>query len=215
MDIKSLPNVFILDNPLLTHHINIIRDQKTKTGSFKRHVKLISEMEAYEALKGVKTKDVQIQTPIEGMTGKQIDEDSLCFLPILRAGLGMLEGFRELSPNAHVGQIGLYRDEKTHLPHTYYCKLPNNIENMDVYIIDPMLATGGSALDAIAVLRSKGIKNISFVCIIAAPEGVEAVHKAHPDIPLFIGALDRCLNENAYICPGLGDAGDRIFGTDN
>ena len=140
-------------------------------------------------------------------------EESLCFVPILRAGLGRVDGMLELVPSAKVGHIGLYRDETTHEPHEYFCKLPGNIKDREIFVLDPMLATGGSAKDAIKLLKERGARKITFICIIAAPEGVRVFHEAYPDIPLYIGALDRCLNENAYICPGLGDAGDRIFGT--
>ena len=137
----------------------------------------------------------------------------LCFVPILRAGLGMVDGLLELVPSAKVGHIGLYRDEKTHLPQQYYFKMPNNMEERDVYLLDPMLATGGSAIDSVSLLKKHGAKNITFICIIAAPEGIENFVKANPEIPLYVGAVDRCLNDKAYICPGLGDCGDRIFGT--
>jgi uracil phosphoribosyltransferase len=170
-------------------------------------------MEGYEALRNVPTKDVEIETPIEKTTVKMVRGSKLCFVPILRAGMGMVDGLTELIPTARVGHIGLYRDEVTHEPHEYYCKLPNDLENLEIYVIDPMLATGGSAIDAIRLLKEHGAKNLHFICIIAAPEGIKAFCEANPDIPLTVGALDRQLNENAYICPGLGDAGDRIFGT--
>ena len=191
----------------------MLRDQKTPTSEFRQVVKEIAMMEGYEALKDVETKEVLIKTPIEETKQPVIEGKKLCFVPILRAGMGMVDGFTALVPTARVGHIGLYRDEVTHEPHEYYCKLPNNLEEKQIYVLDPMLATGGSAIDAVKLLKQHGAKHLHFVCIIAAPEGVKAFCEAYPDIPLTVGALDRQLNENAYICPGLGDAGDRIFGT--
>lgn len=210
---EKIDNVVILEHPILTHKIALLRDKKTPTSEFRTLVKEIAMMEGYEALKHVDTKEVEIETPIEKTVQPMVAGKNLCFVPILRAGLGMVDGFTSLIPTSRVGHIGLYRDEKTHEPHEYYCKLPEGLENMDVYLLDPMLATGGSANDAITMLRKHGAQRITFVCIIAAPEGVIAVHEKHPDVPIYIGALDRELNANAYICPGLGDAGDRIFGT--
>ncbi len=206
-------NVILLDHPLLKHKISILRKKETPVSQFRQLVKEIAVMEGYEALKDVKTSLVEIETPIEKTKQPMVEGDNLCFVPILRAGLGMVDGFTELVPTARVGHIGLYRDEVTHEPHEYYCKLPENLESKQVYLIDPMLATGGSGIDAVKLLKQHGAKNLHFVCIIAAPEGVKAFCEANPDIPLYVGALDRQLNENAYICPGLGDAGDRIFGT--
>lgn len=213
MDISQYKNVILLDHPLLRHKISILRKKETHTSEFRQLVKEIAVLEGYEALKNVKTHLVEIETPIEKTKQPVVEGSKLCFVPILRAGMGMVDGFTELIPTARVGHIGLYRDEVTHEPHEYYCKLPYHLDEKEVFLIDPMLATGGSAIDAVKMLRQHGAKNISFVCIIAAPEGVKAFCEAHPDIPLYIGALDRQLNENAYICPGLGDAGDRIFGT--
>ena len=210
---KQYPNVTVLEHPLITHKISILRDKNTPTSEFRQLVKEIAIMEGYEALRNVPTKDVEIETPIEKTTVKMVRGSKLCFVPILRAGLGMVDGLTELIPTARVGHIGLYRDEVTHEPHEYYCKLPNDLENLEIYVIDPMLATGGSAIDATRLLKEHGAKNLHFICIIAAPEGIKAFCEANPDIPLTVGALDRQLNENAYICPGLGDAGDRIFGT--
>ena len=170
-------------------------------------------LEGYEALKHVTTTLVEIETPIEKTMQPVVNRKHLCFVPILRAGLGMADGMLELVPGATCGHIGLYRDEVTKEPVEYYCKLPSDIGDMDVFLIDPMLATGGSAIDAVKMLRNHGAKKITFICIIAAPEGVKAFSERYPDIPLYIGALDRELNENAYICPGLGDCGDRTFGT--
>ena len=210
---KQYPNVTVLEHPLITHKISILRDKNTPTSEFRQLVKEIAIMEGYEALRNVPTKDVEIETPIEKTTVKMVRGSKLCFVPILRAGMGMVDGLTELIPTARVGHIGLYRDEVTHEPHEYYCKLPNDLESLEIYVIDPMLATGGSAIDAIRLLKEHGAKNLHFICIIAAPEGIKAFCEANPDIPLTVGALDRQLNENAYICPGLGDAGDRIFGT--
>lgn len=213
MDISMYKNVTLLNHPILKHKISILRDKDTPTSEFRQLVKEIAVMEGYEALRDVKTDMVEIQTPIEKTTQPVVEGRELCFVPILRAGMGMVDGFTELIPTARVGHIGLYRDEVTHEPHEYYCKLPDHLDTKQIYVIDPMLATGGSAIDAIKLLKQHGAKNLHFVCIIAAPEGVKAFCEANPDIPLYIGALDRQLNENAYICPGLGDAGDRIFGT--
>ncbi|MBR1846403.1 MAG: uracil phosphoribosyltransferase [Bacilli bacterium] len=206
-------NIFIIQHPLLTHKISLLRDKETPTAEFRHIVKEIAILEGYEALRDVETKMVEIETPIEKTVQPMVRSSKLCFVPILRAGMGMVDGFAELVPNAIVGHIGLYRDEVTHEPHPYYCKLPQNLSEKEVFLLDPMLATGGSAIDAVKTLRKHGAKKIRFVCIIAAPEGVKAFHAANPDIPLYIGALDRELNDAAYICPGLGDAGDRIFGT--
>lgn len=211
----SYPNLVLLSHPLLTHKISILRDKKTACSEFRQVVKEIAIMEAYEALKDVETKMVTFDTPIERTTQPVVDGKKLCFVPILRAGMGMVDGFIEMIPTARVGHIGLYRDEKTHLPHEYYCKLPSDIESKKTYVLDPMLATGGSALGAIKILKDHGAKNLHFVCIIAAPEGVKAFCETYPDIPLYVGTIDRELNSNAYICPGLGDCGDRIFSTVN
>ncbi|MDO5331009.1 MAG: uracil phosphoribosyltransferase [Bacillota bacterium] len=213
MELSKYPNVHVLDHPLLKHKISLIRDKDTPTPEFRQLVKEIAMMEGYEALKSVKTTLRDIQTPIEKTTQPYVEGKNICFVPILRAGMGMVDGMSALLPTAKVGHIGLYRDEVTHEPHAYYCKLPHNLDTSDVYLLDPMLATGGSAIDAVKTLKDHGAKKISFLCIIAAPEGVEAFCEAYPDIPLYIGALDRQLNDKAYICPGLGDAGDRIFGT--
>ena len=213
MNIKDYPNVTLLYHPLIKHKISHLRMKETPTSEFRQFVKEIAMMEGFEALRHLKTVPTLVHTPIEDSVEPMIEGSKLCFVPILRAGMGMVDGMTALVPTAHVGHIGLYRDEVTHEPHEYYCKLPEGLENMDIYVLDPMLATGGSAIDAIKMLRSHGAKKLSFICIIAAPEGVEAFEKANPEVPLYIGALDRELNKNAYICPGLGDAGDRIFGT--
>ena len=213
MDISQYKNVKLLNHPLLTHKISILRDENTPVAQFRQIVKEIAVMEGYEALRDIKSKMVTIKTPIEETVQPMVSGKGLCFVPILRAGMGMVDGMTELIPTALVGHIGLYRDEVTHEPHEYYCKLPGNLENKEIYVLDPMLATGGSANGAIQLLKAHGAKHLHFICIIAAPEGVKAFCEKYPDIPLYIGALDRQLNERAYICPGLGDAGDRIFGT--
>ena len=213
MDLSKFPNVKVLNHPLITHKIAKLRDVNTETNLFRQLVKEIAILEGYEALRTVRTHDVTITTPIETTVQPMVDTSELCFVPILRAGLGMVDGMLELVPNAKVGHLGLYRNEETHQPVEYFCKLPKTIARCDVFLIDPMLATGGSAIDAVKTLKKYGVNNISFICIIAAPEGVKAFAEAYPDIPLYIGCLDRELNENAYICPGLGDCGDRIYGT--
>ena len=212
MDLSKYPNVKVLDHPLIVHKIAKLRDVNTETNLFRQLVKEIAILEGYEALRTVRTHDVTITTPIETTVQPMVDTSELCFVPILRAGLGMVDGMLELVPNAKVGHLGLYRNEETHQPVEYFCKLPKTIARCDVFLIDPMLATGGSAIDAVKTLKKYGVNNISFICIIAAPEGVKAFAEAYPDIPLYIGCLDRELNENAYICPGLGDCGDRIYG---
>ena len=213
IDLSKYKNYILLDHPLLKHKITNLRDKTTGTNQFRLLVKEIAILEGYEALKGVPTKQVEIETPIEKTLQPVVDRKKLCFVPILRAGLGMADGMLELVPGATCGHIGLYRDEVTKEPVEYYCKLPTDIGEKDVYLIDPMLATGGSAIGAVKMLRSHGVNKITFICIIAAPEGVKAFCEAYPDIPLYVGALDRELNSDAYICPGLGDCGDRTFGT--
>jgi uracil phosphoribosyltransferase len=213
MDLRQYKNVTLLNHPLLKHKITIIRDKNTGTMQFRQLVKEISVLEGYEVLRDLPLEEIEVETPIEKTMQPTISGKKLCFVPILRAGLGMVDGFLELVPTAKVGHIGLYRNEKTKEPVEYFCKLPSSLNERTVYLLDPMLATGGSAIDAVKQLKKHGAEKIIFVCIIAAPEGVKAFCEKNPDIPLYIGALDRCLNENSYICPGLGDAGDRIFGT--
>ena len=213
MDLSKYSNVTVLNHPLIKHKITKLRDINTETNLFRQLVKEIAVLEGYEALRTVKTQQIEVITPVEKTIQPYVDTSKLCFVPILRAGLGMVDGILELVPNAKVGHLGLYRDEETHQPVEYFTKLPKSIAKCDTYLIDPMLATGGSAIDAVKTLKKYGVKNISFICIIAAPEGVKAFAEAYPEIPLYIGALDRELNENAYICPGLGDCGDRIYGT--
>ena len=206
-------NVMILDHPLIKHKISMLRDKNTGTNEFRKLIEEIAMLMGYEALRDLPLEDVTIETPIETCQTPMIAGRKLAVVPILRAGLGMVNGILALTPSAKVGHIGLYRDEETHEPKEYYCKLPTPIEERPIVITDPMLATGGSACAAVDFIKQHGGKKIKFLCIIAAPEGMEHLMKEHPDVQLYVGQLDRCLNENAYICPGLGDAGDRIFGT--
>ncbi len=202
-----------LDHPLIEHKLSILRDKKTSTKEFRELIKEIAMFLCYEAMKDVKLVNTTIETPIQKMKTHKLDEDKYAFVPILRAGMGMLEGVITVVPNAKIGHIGMYRDEETFIPVNYFFKVPKDIEKREVFLLDPMLATGGSAIDAIDLLKSKGVKKIKFLCIIAAPEGIEAVEKKHPDVEIYCGSIDDHLNENKYIVPGLGDAGDRIYGT--
>ena len=206
-------NVHILDHPLIRHKLAIIRNKDTDTKQFREIVKELAMLMAYESFKDVPTQEITVETPLETTTQTVVKENSIAIVPILRAGLGMVDGILSLFPAAKVGHIGLYRNETTFEPQEYYCKLPSHIEDKVVMVVDPMLATGGSASDAIKMLKKRGCKKIKLMSIIAAPEGVDKVATAHPDVEIFVSTLDRCLNENAYILPGLGDAGDRIFGT--
>lgn len=206
-------NVIILDHPLLKHKISILRDKNTGTNEFRALIEEISMLMGYEALRDLPIEDIEVQTPIESCRTPVIAGKKLAVVPILRAGLGMVGGILALVPSAKVGHIGMYRDEETHEPHEYYCKLPDSIGERTIVVVDPMLATGGSAVDAVNLIKAKGGRRIKFMSIIAAPEGVKRFTENHPDVDLYVAQLDRCLNENAYICPGLGDAGDRIFGT--
>ena len=207
-----MENVTIMEHPLIQHKISRLRDKTTGTNEFRTLVSEIA-MLGFEALRDLPTELVEIETPIETTMQPMIAGKKMAIVPILRAGLGMVDGVLNLVPSAKIGHIGLYRDPETHEPHEYYCKLPEPIEQRTILVVDPMLATGGSGADAITMIKQHGGKNIKFMCIIAAPEGLERLHKEHPDVQIYVGALDRQLNENAYICPGLGDAGDRIFGT--
>lgn len=213
MDYFNEPNVTIFTHPLIQHKISILRNKNTSTNEFRKIVEEIAMLEGYVALSDLPLEDVEVETPIETCMTPMIAGRKLAIVPILRAGLGMVSGILALVPSAKVGHIGMYRDEETHEPHEYYCKLPSPIEERTIIVTDPMLATGGSAVDAIRRVKEHGGKNIKFMCIIAAPEGLEKLHKEFPDIQIYVGHLDRQLNEDAYICPGLGDAGDRIFGT--
>ena len=210
---KDVENVTIIDHPLIKHKITMLRDKRTGTNEFRTLVEEIAMLMGYEALRDLPTEDVEVETPIETSMQPVIAGKKMAVVPILRAGLGMVSGILNLVPTAKVGHIGLYRDPDTHEPHEYYCKLPEPIELRQIVGVDPMLATGRSGVDAVSMIKEHGGKKIKFMCIIAAPEGLKKLHEAHPDIQIYVGALDRELNENAYICPGLGDAGDRIFGT--
>ena len=206
-------NATYLDHPLIQHKISMLRDINTGTNEFRKLTEEIAMLMGYEALRDLPLEDIEVTTPLETCRTPMITGKKLAIVPILRAGLGMVNGILALTPTAKVGHIGLYRDHDTHEPHEYYCKLPSPIEQRTIVVLDPMLATGGSAVSAVDFIKKHGGKTIKFMSIIAAPEGVKRLQEAHPDIQLYIGHLDRCLNENAYICPGLGDAGDRIFGT--
>lgn len=208
-----MENVTIMNHPLIQHKISRLRDKTTGTNEFRTLVSEIAMLMGFEALRDLPTELVEVETPIETTMQPMIAGKKMAIVPILRAGLGMVDGVLNLVPSAKIGHIGLYRDPETHEPHEYYCKLPEPIEQRTILVVDPMLATGGSGADAITMIKQHGGKNIKFMCIIAAPEGLERLHKEHPDVQIYVGALDRQLNENAYICPGLGDAGDRIFGT--
>lgn len=210
---ENYENVTILEHPLIKHKISMLRDKNTGTNEFRTIIEEIAMLMGYEALRDLPTEDVEIETPIEKCMTPMIAGRKLAVVPILRAGLGMVGGILALTPSAKVGHIGLCRNEETHEPEEYYCKLPTPIEERVIVVTDPMLATGGSAVAAVNFIKQHGGKKIKFMSIIAAPEGIDRLMTAHPDIQLYVGQLDRCLNENAYICPGLGDAGDRIFGT--
>ncbi len=200
-------------HPLLEHKLAILRDKKTGTKEFRELISEITLFLCYEAMKDAKLYEVEVETPIKKTKAHMIDENNYIFVPILRAGTGMIEGIVKMIPNAKIGHIGLYRDEETIKPVRYYYKMPSGMENKEVIIIDPMLATGGSGIDAISLLKEDGAKNIKFLSIIAAPDGLEKMQKAHPDVQIYCAAIDEGLNEKSYIVPGLGDAGDRIFGT--
>ena len=206
-------NIHILNHPLLQHKLSILRDEHTGTNEFRKVVSEIASLMTYEATRDLPTRDVDVKTPVDVAHCKVLAGKKIAIVPILRAGLGMVDGVLEMLPTAKVGHIGLYRDPETHEPHEYYCKLPQDCTDREVFVVDPMLATGGSSSAAITMLKQRGIKNIRFMCIIAAPEGVERMKKDHPDVDMYIGTCDEKLNEHGYIIPGLGDAGDRIFGT--
>ena len=208
-----MAKVIIMDHPLIQHKIGVIRRIETGTKDFRQTISEIANLICYEATRELKLADVEIETPICKTTVKELAGKKLAVVPILRAGLGMVDGMLQLIPAAKVGHIGLYRDPETLEPVEYYCKLPEDCSQREVFVVDPMLATGGSSSAAIRMLKERGCRNIHFMCIIAAPEGVERMKKDHPDVDLYIGAMDERLNEHGYIVPGLGDAGDRIFGT--
>ena len=205
--------VIVMDHPLIQHKISMLREKSRGTNEFRKLVEEIATMMGYEALRDLPLENRPVETPIELCETPFVAGKKLALVPVLRAGLGMVSGLLTLVPTAKVGHVGLYRDPVTHEPHEYYCKLPESIEDRLVMVLDPMLATGGSAVAAVDFVKKQGAKNIKFLCIIAAPEGIERFRKAHPDVQLYCGHVDRCLNDHAYICPGLGDAGDRIFGT--
>ncbi len=206
-------NVFVFDHPLIQHKISLLRDKNTCTKEFRELVSEISMLMAYEVTRDLPMKEVEIETPVAVAHTKVLAGKNIAIVPILRAGLGMVDGMVKLIPNVKVGHVGLYRDPVTVEPHTYYCKLPDDINEREVILLDPMLATGGSASAAIGYLKEKGIHNIKFMCLIAAPEGIERITTDHPDVHIYCAAKDERLNDHSYIIPGLGDAGDRIFGT--
>ena len=210
---KNYPNVNVFDHPLINHKIAILRDKNTNMKEFRELIEEITTLMTYESFKDVPTETKTVVTPLETCEQKVVVDNSVVIVPILRAGLGMVNGVHALFPSARVGHIGMYRDEETHQPCEYYCKLPDGIESKFVVVVDPMLATGGSAVDAVNLLKKRGCKKIKFMAIIGAPEGVEKLAEAHPDVEVYVSTMDRCLNENKYILPGLGDAGDRLFGT--
>ena len=208
-----MSKVTVMDHPLIQHKIGIIRRKEVGSKDFRQMIGEIAMLMCYEATRNLKLQDVEIETPICTTQAKELRGKKLAVVPILRAGLGMVDGMLQMIPAAKVGHIGLYRDPETLEPVEYYCKLPADSSEREVFVVDPMLATGGSAVEAIRMLKNKGVKNIRFMCIIAAPEGVKRMQEAHPDVDVYIGALDEHLNDHGYIVPGLGDAGDRIFGT--
>ena len=206
-------SAIVLDNPLIQHKLAIIRDKRTGTKEFREIIGELATFLCYEAMSDAKLEEVEIETPICKTKAQKLDENKYAFVPILRAGTGMLDGLLKAIPNAKIGHIGLYRNEETHNPVRYYYKMPKDIASREAIVLDPMLATGGSACDTITMLKEDGVKNIKFLCIIAAPEGIKKLEELHPDVKIYTTAVDEKLNENAYIVPGLGDAGDRIFGT--
>lgn len=205
--------VIKLNHPLVSHKLTILRDKNTGTKEFREIISELSTIICYEAMKDIKLEDVEIETPICKTKGKKLNEDKFAFIPILRAGTGMLDGLIKVMPNAKIGHIGMYRNEETLKPIPYYFKTPSNLDKREVIVLDPMLATGGSGIDAINKLKEHGARKIKFLCIIAAPEGIKKMQEAHPDVQIYCADIDEKLNEHGYIVPGLGDAGDRIFGT--
>lgn len=208
-----MKNVMVFDHPLIQHKTTILRKKNTPNKEFREMVEEITMLMCYESLRDLPMEEVEIQTPLKKTRQKVLKGKKLAVVPILRAGLGMVGGIQKLIPSAKIGHIGMYRDEKTLIPHEYYCKLPADIANRLIMVVDPMLATGGSAIDAISQIKSYGGKNIKFLCLLASPEGTKALSEAHPDVDIYCANLDEGLDENGYILPGLGDAGDRIFGT--
>lgn len=208
-----MSEVHILNHPLILHKLSMMREKNTNTKSFRELLTEISMLMGYEVTRNFPTKNIRVETPLREMEAPVLAAEDIVIIPILRAGLGMTDGLLQLMPNAKVGHIGLYRDETTHQPVEYYCKLPKEAVEAEVIVVDPMLATGGSAAAALNFLKQRGCKNVRFMCLVAAPEGIKVLQEAHPDVDIFTAAVDECLNENCYIVPGLGDAGDRIFGT--
>ena len=208
-----MANVTVTNHPLIQHKLSIIRDKRTSSKIFREIISEIAMLMCYEATRDLELTEVEIETPVAVAKVKKLSGKKLAIVPILRAGLGMVDGMVALIPSARIGHIGLYRDPETLMPVEYYCKLPADIEERDVIVVDPMCATGGSAIDAITLIKKRGPKHIKFVCTLAAPEGIKALSEAHPDVDIYCAALDECLNDHGYIIPGLGDAGDRIFGT--
>jgi len=210
---RNMSKLQVFDHPLIAHKVSIMRQTETGSKDFRELLNEIAMLMGYEVTRDLPLEDYTIETPLETMVAKRISGKKLAIVPILRAGLGMVDGLLKLIPVAKVGHIGLYRDPDTHTPVEYYFKMPEDIESRIVIVVDPMLATGGSAIDAITMLKKRGVSNIRFMCLVAAPEGVKALQEAHPDVDIYCAALDRELNDHKYILPGLGDAGDRIFGT--
>ena len=206
-------NVNVIDHPLIQHKLTIMRQKETSTKGFRELLREIAMLMTFEVTRGFPVTDIELETPVAPCIGKQIDGKKLVVVPILRAGLGLLDGVLDLIPSAKVGHIGLYRDPETLKPVEYYCKMPRQLDQRTLLVVDPMLATGGSASAALTMLKEKGAKNLALMCLVAAPEGVKLVNEEHPDVPIFTAALDERLNDHGYIVPGLGDAGDRIFGT--
>ena len=208
-----MSQLHVINHPMIQHKLTIMRDKETGSKDFRELLKEIALLMGYEVTRDIPLVDVDIETPICKMKAKKVSGRKLAIVPILRAGLGMVDGLQELVPVAKVGHIGLYRNEETHKPVVYYCKLPEDIQERMVIVTDPMLATGGSACDALSMLKERGCKNIRLMCLVGVPEGIEHVQREHPDVDIYLASVDDHLNENAYIVPGLGDAGDRIFGT--
>ncbi len=208
-----MTKVHVFDHPLIQHKLSLIRDRQTGSKEFRELVEEVAMLMAFEVTRDLPLQDIEVETPVAKAACKQISGRKVGLVPILRAGLGMVDGVLKLIPAAKVGHVGLYRDPETLKPVEYYCKLPSDVEERDLVVIDPMLATGGSAVAAIQFLKDRGVKNIKLMCLIAAPEGIDAVHTVHPEVDIFAGAVDDCLNDHGYIVPGLGDAGDRLFGT--
>ncbi|MGI6737191.1 MAG: uracil phosphoribosyltransferase [Anaerovoracaceae bacterium] len=208
-----MSKVYVFDHPLIQHKTALLRMKETGTKDFRELTREIAMLMGYEATRNLPLKSVEIETPMQATTVNMLAGEDIAVVPILRAGLGLVDGMLALIPNAKVGHIGLYRDPETHQPVEYYCKMPDDIGKREIFVVDPMLATGGSAVAAIDFIKQRGGRKIIFMCLIAAPEGIEALQKAHPDVDIFIAAKDEGLNENAYILPGLGDAGDRLYGT--